>query len=319
MTKTLGGFRAALLVGWIALSAAALLYARVKDIPAWAAVPLLAAFLFEYSFYLVPGFPLARERLAGRRLPWLLVGSAILPYLVYSVGTGQFHWDALAKLAAFAAVVSFWYVVLPAGPPADIGLCCVLAAAMITKYFKPIYPEPLPGLDVDVLGKLALIHVAAMVFLVERRVADTGFGFLPTRRDWAVGVRHYFYFLPVGLALVLALKPLRWAPVAPAWKIAGAFFGILWVVGLAEEFLFRGLLQQWLAKWTGSTQLAVAVAAVMFGAVHLTFRGFPNWRMALVAAVAGWFYGRAFQQARSIRASMVTHALVVSTWRALFD
>jgi hypothetical protein len=35
--------------------------------------------------------------------------------------------------------------------------------------------------------------------------------------------------------------------------------------------------------------------------------------------VAGVFYGLAFRQARSIRASMVTHALTVTTWRMLFS
>jgi hypothetical protein len=36
--------------------------------------------------------------------------------------------------------------------------------------------------------------------------------------------------------------------------------------------------------------------------------------MMVLAAVAGWFYGKAFEQAGSIRASMVTHALTVTVW-----
>jgi membrane protease YdiL (CAAX protease family) len=318
MTKTLGGFRAALLIGWIVLGAAGVLYARGRGIPAWAAVPVLAAFLFEYLFYLVPGFEQLRERLAGPRLPWLLAASAVAPYLVYSIGTGQFQWAALAKLTALALIVSFWYVVLPAGAFADIGLLCLLAAVLLRKYFDPIYSPPVPRLDVDILGHLALIHVSAMALLVQRRVAGTGFGFLPGREEWAIGVRHFLYFLPVGVPMALAIGAFRLGPVAPVWKIAGTFFGILWVVALSEEFFFRGLLQQQLTKWTGSAHAGLAIASVLFGSVHLGFRAFPNWRFALVAAVAGWFYGRAFQQARSIRAPMVTHALVVTTWRALF-
>jgi membrane protease YdiL (CAAX protease family) len=319
MTTTLGAFRAALLIGWLTLGAAALLYARIRDIPAWTALPLLAAFLIEYSFYLVPGFEAVRERLAGRRLPWLLAASMLLPYLVYSLGTGQFQAIALAKLASLALLVSFWYVLLPAGAAADLGLCALLAAVLLTKFLNPIYPDPLPRIDAGILGKLALIHTAAMVFLVQRRVPGAGFGFLPARREWWIGLRWYLYFLPFGLALVYLVKPLQFAPAAPWWKIAGAFFGALWVVALAEEFFFRGILQQWVEKWTGSAHVAVAAAALLFGASHLGFRFFPNWRMAVLAAAAGWFYGRAFQQARSIRASMVSHALVVATWRALFQ
>jgi membrane protease YdiL (CAAX protease family) len=52
--------------------------------------------------------------------------------------------------------------------------------------------------------------------------------------------------------------------------------------------------------------------------VHLWFRTFPNWRLAILAAVAGVFYGAAFNRTKSIRASMVTHALVVTTWRVFF-
>jgi len=110
----------------------------------------------------------------------------------------------------------------------------------------------------------------------------------------------------------------RLGPGMPLWKIAATFVGVLWVVALSEEFFFRGLLQQWMVEWTGRPAVALASTSVLFGAVHLGFRVFPNWRFALAAAVAGWFYGRAYQQGQSIRASMVTHALVVTLWRAWF-
>ena len=61
------------------------------------------------------------------------------------------------------------------------------------------------------------------------------------------------------------------------------------------------------------------MTSLLFGAAHLWFRDFPNWRMAAVAAVAGVFYGLAFRQAKSIRASMVTHALTVTAWRVFFS
>jgi len=102
----------------------------------------------------------------------------------------------------------------------------------------------------------------------------------------------------------------------PVWKIAATFASMLSVVALSEEFFFRGLLQQWMAEWTGRPAWGLVAASILFGSVHLGFRGFPNWRFALAAAVAGRFYGGSFQQARSIRASMVTHALVVTLWRA---
>ena len=171
----------------------------------------------------------------------------------------------------------------------------------------------------DVLGHLSLIHIAALSILIQRGAPGTGYGFLPRREDWLAGLRCYLYFLPIGFPLALWLGVVRWAPPAPAWKIAGTFFGILWVVALSEEFFFRGLLQRWLEKWTGSAYAGLAIASVLFGLAHLGFRHFPNWRFAVVAAVSGCFYGLAFQRTRSIRAGMVTHALVVTTWRAIFQ
>ena len=170
----------------------------------------------------------------------------------------------------------------------------------------------------DILGQVALIHVSVMAFLMVRRMEGTGFGFLPSRAEWGIGFRNFLLFLPVGIPLALALGAFRFGNATPAWKVAATFVGILWVVALSEEFFFRGLLQQWMAKWTGSAPWALIATSVLFGMAHLGFRQFPNWRFALVAAVAGWFYGRAYQQARSIRAGMVTHALVVTTWRAFF-
>ncbi|HLY17250.1 MAG TPA: CPBP family intramembrane glutamic endopeptidase [Bryobacteraceae bacterium] len=317
MTQSAGGFRAALVAGWIALSAAGLLYARSKGIPTWVAVPVLAAFLIEYPFYLVPGFAEVRERFE-RGLPFFLVFSFVLPYIVYATNTGQFRWLALVQLAALATALSLWYKVLPQAPPADCAFLALAAAVVLRGYFDAIYTSPVHGLHLEILGHLALTRLCIMVMLVERRVAGVGLGFAPSLAEWKTGVRHFIYFLVPAIPLVLATHLVRVGPPAPAWKIAATFLGVLWVVALSEEFFFRGLLQQWMTRWTGRPALALAAASILFGAAHLGFRGFPNWRFALAAAVAGWFYGRAYQQARSIRASMVTHALVVTAWRAWF-
>lgn len=153
-----------------------------------------------------------------------------------------------------------------------------------------------------------------------RGVEGVGFGFLPSQQEWITGVRYFFYFLPIGfpLGMWLGALHLNFAAGVLFWKALAYFFGTLWVLALSEEFFFRGLLQQWITAWTGNWLLALAAASVLFGAAHLTFRGFPNWRLAVVASLAGAIYGLAFRKAGSIRASMVTHALVVTLWRTLF-
>ena len=282
------------------------------------AVPVIAAFLIEYPFYLVSGFAVLRQRLE-RRLPLFLTLSFVAPYAVYASNTGQFRWWALMQLAALAMALSLWYRVLPPAPLADGAFLTLVAAVVLRDYLGPIYTSPVAGLHLEVLGHLALIHVCAMVMLAERRVSGTGFGFLPSWTDWKIGFRYFLYFVVVGVPLAWAMRLVQFSLAVPLWKVGLTFVGILWVVALSEEFFFRGLLQQWISQWTGSASLALAGAAILFGLAHLGFRGFPNWRFALVAAVAGFFYGRAYNEGKSIRTSMVTHALVVTLWRALFS
>ena len=321
MHQTLGAFRAALLTGWIGLSAAAWLYGRQKNIPLWAAIPLIAAFLLEYLFYLVPGFETVRQRLRARltqtQLAFAMAVAAAAPYLVYSIPTGQFRWTAFAQLAVIVSVVSFWYVALRPSRVTDVLFLALLAAIVLSRCFGHIYTVP-SQVRTDILGNLMLIRTSALALLEFRRVTGVQFGFLPSQKEWIAGVRFFFYLLPIGfpLALWLGVAHLNFTGFLFG-KTLAIFFGALWVVALSEEFFFRGLLQQWLADWTGKRHLALALASLLFGALHLPFRLFPNWRMAAVAAVCGWFYGMAYQQTSSIRASMVTHALVVTVWRTM--
>jgi membrane protease YdiL (CAAX protease family) len=216
--------------------------------------------------------------------------------------------------------VSFWYVAIRPRPIADALFLAGIAAIILSKAFDPWYPSPVAQIkDLDVLGQLMLIRLSALAMLSLRHVKGVGFGFIPRRQEWRIGLVQYGLFLPIGFPLAAALGVVTWHPDASsAAQAALTFAGVLWVVALSEEFFFRGLIQQWLRDWTGRPRFALVMTALLFGAVHLPFRGFPNWRFALVAAVAGWFYGRAYQKAGSIRAPMVTHALVVTTWRSIF-
>ncbi len=308
------GYRRTLLGLWLAGAVAAVVYASGQQIPWPVAAAVAPAFLLELSFYLIPGFEDVRRRFTH---PAALVASAVAPYAVYSLGTGVFRWSSMALVALLAAAVVFWFRALPRGPFADLGFLALMSGVYLAKAFHPLYPSPTPDLDLHVLGQLMWIRLGLSTVMAFRPMEGVGFGFMPQRRDWLIGLRHFLYFLPVGLALIMVFGTMRFQP-APGlwWKIPATFVGILWVVALGEEFFFRGLLQQWLSSWLGSWA-GLALASLLFGAVHLPFRFFPNWKFAAVAAVAGWFYGRAFLAGGGIRASMVTHALVVTTWRTL--
>jgi membrane protease YdiL (CAAX protease family) len=279
----------------------------------------VAAFLVVYPFYLVAGFPHLRERLAGR-LPLVLMASAVLPYLVSCLGGVQFQWTGLARIAALALTLALWYVLLPPKPVFDIAFIALIPGVILGRYFEAVFTtfDPSWRKYTVVLGHVILIELATLVLLLERRVGEFGYGFVPNLREWRTGGLHFVYFVVVAVPLAAVLNAAHFASPAPLWKVAGFFLGSLWVLSLSEEFFVRGVLMQWVEEWTWSRTAALLVTSAVFGLVHIGFRGFPNWRWVIITTILGWFCGRARIQAGSIRAGVVTHTLVVTAWQAFF-
>jgi membrane protease YdiL (CAAX protease family) len=168
------------------------------------------------------------------------------------------------------------------------------------------------------------IRTVIAVALTDRPTGGIAFGLWPQRSDWLVGSVTALVAAPVLYLVADAVGFAAWRwPAEPWWQVAGTaiatFLGVLWVVALSEEFLFRGLLQNWVLQWTGSTFLAIGTAALAFGASHLGFARFPNWPFVVVASVAGLFFGWASRRGGGIRPAMVAHAWIVMLWRTLFD
>jgi len=323
MAKTPGRFRAALLIGWIVLGAAGVAFARWKGIPNWGALPIIAAFLVAFPFYLVAGFPVVRERVAPASPPVrflvFLLASSILPYLVSCLGAVKFHWLGLAMMTGLPLVFGLWYFALPARLVTDLLFLALIPAVLLGKYFDVVFPTADPSWRkyAVVLGHVILIELAVMVLVVARRMGDFGYGFWPNAKEWRVGGLHYLYFVVIAAPLAALLKAVQFSPQGPAWLAIGYFLGSLWVVSLSEEFFLRGVL--WRVIEERSSRVgALAVTSIVFGLVHIGFRGFPNWRWVLIATVLGFACGRARMVAGSIRAGVVTHTLVVTTWQAFF-
>jgi membrane protease YdiL (CAAX protease family) len=304
-------FTATVLVGWVLLASAAVIYARIKAWPAAVAIPLAAAFLIEFPFYLLPAF--SPQRLSR---PLALAVSCLLPYLVYSVPTGEFRFTNFALLIGIALVLSFWFALLPKHPVTDFLYLAVAAAIYISKAFDTIFISPIPKLQIAVLGHIMLIRTCALAILAIRGT-DIEFRFLPSARECRIGLAWFAALVPACAIALWAVKlNVTPHPAVHAWLILPEFLGILWVVALSEEFAFRGLLQQWFEQWTSSPAIALVTASILFGCAHLGFNHiFPNWRFAIVAAVFGLCCGLAWRQSRTIQSAMVTHALGAALYR----
>ena len=325
--KPMRQFLIALLVVWTAGCIAAYFYSSQQDIPPGIAAAVLPAFLVELAMYISTGSPVARrvfERLGSKLVrASLLIASAVIPYTLASTSLHAFSFISFGMLVLIATIASLWYAAFERGPIADLLFLVFMAAVYMTRCFAWIYPHATARLPLDILGHLMWVRIGVLSILSIRGFENIRFGFIPSRKEWRIGVQHYLVFLPVAAVVAYAIDSLHLRVLDVVWwkyaaVVVGTFLGMLWVVALGEEFFFRGFLQQLMGRSLGSEAAGLLVASTLFGLAHLPFRSFPNWRMAILAAILGVFCGLSFLRAGSIRAAMVTHALVATTYRVFF-
>ena len=300
----------------------ALWYADDRGVPYDIALALLPAFLIELALYLAACINRTRERLEELRpgtIATLLTLAAPVSYLAYTLPAGNASVFSVMAILTLAATASFWYLIASRTATADAGFVVLLATPILVKAFDVLYPDVVPRIPMRILGVVMWSRTALVSILVLRRLEGVGFGLIPRWREWAIGFRNFLWFFPLGLAGAFAIGfvQVRDVRIEPRTFLlmAATFLGVLWVLAVAEEFFFRGVIQQFLSRLLGSNTAGLLLASVLFGLAHLGYREFPNWRFALLATLAGMFYGRAYVQAQSIRAAMVTHALVVTVWK----
>jgi len=310
---------------WVLGAIAGYVYALQQNIPLATALRVLPAFLAELTFFYVLGSDKLRTRVEKWPPVTIAVAltlAAILPYAEATAALGCFSLRSLLIVAGLAAVVGFWYVLLPQRPATDVLLLVFVGFIWLSRILAQQYTSPVPKLQLPALAQLMWFRTGVFAMVTIRKSHDVGFGLWPDKRHWRIGAIWFAVFLPI--AAVVAWWVGFAKPRMPhGWERASllavaTFFGVLWVLALGEEFFFRGLLQQWMSSWLGNEWLGLIAASLIFGAAHLWFRSFPNWKIVPLAVLNGLCCGMAFRQTRSIRASMVTHALVVTTWRVFF-
>jgi uncharacterized protein len=207
----------------------------------------------------------------------------------------------------------------------DALFLAAITAIYLSRIFLQIYISPIRKLDISILGHLMLIRTAAFAILSIRGNVLAEYRLIPNRKEWLAGLQYFAFLLPVIAAAYWALGLVQWRahPRGPGLTLLiaiGTFIGVLWVLALSEEFFFRGLLQQWLERWTNSPAAGLIFASAIFGCAHLGFhRKFPNWQWAILAGILGIFCGLAWRKTRSVQSSMVTHALLVTVWRVFLQ
>jgi uncharacterized protein len=287
-----------------------------------------AATLTAFAFYSLVMLMFAARGVADGVAGKLGVGSGILLgsaafffYLIYLLGTNTF---AVTRVGAVALFVFVPLALATSAERAAAGTWqdfLLLAGVWVAVKFGPshwVWPYPETKLAYAFTVLLAL-NVALAVFVLMRRVAGIGYtiGWGP---NWGAYVAGSFcIFACIAIPLGYALHFITLAPQWHAWKsVPFTAVAILFLTAWPEEFLFRGLLQNMLARASRSDLAAWWTASVLFGFSHITNLGFPNWRYVILASIAGIFYGWTWRKTGSIFASALVHGAVDVTWHFLF-
>jgi membrane protease YdiL (CAAX protease family) len=289
-----------------------------------ATAPMLAA-AGGVGMLLVAYFSLgnARNRLAlgdwldGSRGRATLTGLLLLlPYLAYSLSLGTFSLQGSLALLLYLGLP---LLLMPRAPRGefhllDLALVLLLWLPVELHCLPALWPWP-PGQKGHFLDGLLGAVLAVYLFQVVRGLPGIGLTFLPSRRDWLLAGVGLLFFLPIALGIGVASGFLRIAPHRFSAPIAVArMLGIFLVTAVPEELLFRGLLQNFLQQWTRKPLASLALAALLFGAAHLNVGSSPDWRLVLLATLAGVLYGWLYLAAGGIMAPALAHTFVDALW-----
>ncbi len=314
-------FVALLLVFW--------LIARFFHVQALTEYPVSTFLSFALLFapYWFFGFGLASFLRITLAKPGSRIACAALlalPYFVLAIPRGTLNWQLATTLIAIcvlvAAALHLWpkpanwadlFVLLLVGLLIDLGL---LNTAWPLGAHGPLWPAGLGGFP-----KMMMANVALYGYLVIKPVEHIGYDLVPQISDLKTGLREFLYYSPFVLPLGFLMGFLQWhGAKAHPLEFPGTWIFTFFFVALPEELYFRGLVQNLLERRM-NRNLALIVASILFGLSHFNKRtAFFNWKYVLLAAIAGFFYGRAWRERNRLFASSVTHATVDTVWSIWF-
>jgi membrane protease YdiL (CAAX protease family) len=262
----------------------------------------IAACLILFVPFVWFGFGLAAKLPSHIALPLALLSF----YPVFALPRGIFDWQALAGMGlislAACALAKRQY---------DWAALALLGISVDLGFFKNAFP--VAGLNS--MPKLLFVDVGLYSYLVLRPLDGVGYDFRPRLADFRIGLREFALFTPIAIALGFALSFLHLHAIfaGPLW-FAGAWLFTILFIAIPEELFFRGLMLNLMERRIG-TRHATILSSVLFGLAHFNKRAaYFNWRYVILAAIAGFFYARAWRAKRRVLASSITHATVDTVW-----
>ena len=184
--------------------------------------------------------------------------------------------------------------------------------------------------DLYVFRPIFCVLVGGYAFMVLRNLDGVGFRLLWRKKDISDGFLNLLAFSitghPAGNRAELHPSPSHGGVDASRWHGARAELLIPFHWDLPDRGHSGGVaLSGHPAKPAGahaSTRASglygLLIASVVFGLSHLHHAPVPNWRYAILATLAGIFYGNVYRTRQRLCASALTHALVDTIWHFWF-
>jgi len=311
-------------------------------VPIWAALLLVGAFLGTWRGYggrhfafallaiaiLLAGmlFPAAGNfgqaimNWLNRRGVWIAVLVPLSAFALYELLAIGVDWKSILFGAAYFMIPLVLIASAGSSAPGSWqDYFAILAIWIPVELHRLNRLFPYPAELTHTLTILFALNLALAGFFFLRRLDGIGYSI-----EWGRGFGfevgfNFGIFALIAIPLGEAIGFIHFDPSVARLRSLPLFgLGILFFTAWPEEFLFRGLIQNLLAKSLRSPYTALFVAAVIFGLSHINNGTFPNWRYVILATIAGIFYGRAWLKTGSIFASCLVHAAVDILWHTLF-
>jgi uncharacterized protein len=309
---------------WATLTLVGALYFSWHGFGGQAFAATLTAFAFFFLLQLLfatRGFPESLTSRFGSSSGYAVGFATFLVYLIYSLGTNTIGLGSVSAIAAMIFIPLFLAAEAQKRAPGTWQDFLTIATVwVVVKFVAADWLWPYPGGNsAHVMVILFNLTVALAAFALVRQVGGVGYS-IGWGRSWT------FYVLASIAVCACVIIPLgtgiHFIQFAPRWSewrtIPFVSLGILVFTAWPEEFLFRGLLQNILSRASSSDLAGWWTASILFGLSHLPNGGFPNWKYAILASVAGLFYGWTWKKSGSIFASALVHTSVNVMWHFLF-
>lgn len=190
-------------------------------------------------------------------------------------------------------------------------LSCILSSVFIQQIFASsnqlqigIGVAPIIGILLPMFILTRRFEMGFRAQLSIRRVNPTITAYVLIASLIMVVVVHHLYMistsiLPTPVDYIEALEQIKPKGI---WSTLLTFFGLCLVVPLAEEIIFRGVIQRVFSR-NMSDMLAVSLAALFFGVIHLS----PQLLIGMTSF--GLFLGAVFYLTRNLSYTILSHGV----------